>query len=156
MEHRIIDENLGNVLNMSWVLGKNKALAVKEDGRMQPNVLVRTLGDTHFLKVLGFFLEHPFHAFNISQIAQYLEISRDTVKRDLDFYEFLGYIVRTRPRGPYRLKRSNEMVQTLIRCLDEITHTLEEEGERELIDRPYFLEFPRKAPTTYIASIGGA
>jgi biotin operon repressor len=127
-----------------------------EDGRMQLNVLVRTLGDTHFLKVLGFFLEHPFHAFNISQISRYLDISRDTVKKDLDFFEYLGYIVRTSQRGPYKLKRSDEMVQTLMRCLDEITRTLEAEVEREPLDRPYFLDLSRRAPTSYITSTGGA
>jgi hypothetical protein len=150
------DENLGNMLNNPCALWKNKAIAVMEDGRMQPNVLVRTLGDTHFLKVLGFFLEHPFHAFNISQISRYLDISRDTVKKDLDFFEFLGYIVRTRERGPYRLKRSDEMVQTLLRCLDDITRTLEEEGAREPLDRPYLNDIHRRAPTSIITSVGGA
>ena len=150
------DENLGNRLNIPCALWKIKAIAVLEDGRMQPNVLVRTLGDTHFLKVLGFFLDHPFHAFNISQISRYLDISRDTVKKDLDFFEYLGYIVRTRQRGPYRLKRSDEMVQTLLRCLDDITRTLEEKGDREPLDRPYFLDLQRRAPTSIITSVGGA
>ena len=150
------DENLGNMLSISCVLWKNKAIAVMEDGRMQPNVLVRTLGDTHFLKVLGFFLEHPFHAFNVSQISRYLDISRDTVKKDLDFFEYLGYIVRTRQRGPYRLKRTDDMVQTLLRCLDDITRTLEEEGVREPLDRPYFNDIQRRAPTSIITSVGGA
>lgn len=155
-ERPLNDEIPGNRLNNPCALWKNKAIAVMEDGRMQPNVLVRTLGDTHFLKVLGFFLEHPFHAFNVSQISRYLDISRDTVKKDLDFFEYLGYIVRTRQRGPYRLKRTDEMVQTLLRCLDDITRTLEEEGGREPLDRPYFIDLQRRAPTSIITSVGGA
>lgn len=94
---------------------------------MEQNILVRTLGDTHFLKVLGFLLEHPVHAFTITSIAKYLDISRDTVRKDLEFYEALGYIVRTSKRGPYRLKLGNEMVQTLITCTSQIARSLKED-----------------------------
>jgi hypothetical protein len=90
---------------------------------MEENILVRTLGDTHLLKVLGFFLEHPIHQFKITTLSKYLELSRETVKKDLVVYEDLGYIVRTSIRGPYRLRLSNDMAQTLVRCTTEMART---------------------------------
>lgn len=87
---------------------------------MEENVLVRTLGDTHLLKVLGFFLEHPFHRFHVTALAEYLDLSRETVGKDLAIYEDLGYISRSSARGPYSLRLSNQMVQTLISCATKL------------------------------------
>jgi hypothetical protein len=97
---------------------------------MEENILVRTLGDTHLLKVLGFFLEHPVHQFKITTLSKYLELSRETVKKDLVVYEDLGYIVRTSTRGPYKLRLSSDMAQTLVRCTAEMAQThLREDDE---------------------------
>lgn len=90
---------------------------------MEENVLVRTLGDTHLLKVLGFFLEHPVHQFKITTLSKYLALSRETVKNDLAIYEDFGYLVRASERGPYKLRLGSEMVQTLIKCTTRIAQT---------------------------------
>lgn len=97
--------------------------------------------DGHFPKVLSFFLEHPFHAFDVTEIATYLDISRDVVKENLDLFVNFEYVVRTEERGPrlglvttkYKLKRGSKVVQALIRYLSEITkhHTSENEGDDE-------------------------
>lgn len=76
--------------------------------------------DGYFPKVLKFFLEHPMHAFDVSQIAKYLDISRDDVKKILDLIVDFGYIVETEEKDHYKLKRSKEMLQILSRFLDEI------------------------------------
>ena len=88
--------------------------------------------DRHFPKVLSFFLEHPFHTFDPTEIATYLDISRDVVKENLDLFVNFGYVVRTEATK-YKLKRGSEVVQALIRCMSEITkhHTSENEGDDE-------------------------
>ena len=96
---------------------------------MEEHILIRTLGDTHFLKVLGFFLEHPMQAHSAISIAEYLGIARDTVRKDLELYEGFDYLTRVSERGPYKLKLNNSMVQTLIKCVDALTLT-EMDGER--------------------------
>ena len=108
------------------VLQKNQS--TKAGAEMEQNILVRTLGESHFLKVLGFFLEHPVHGFSVSKVSRYLGISRDTVRKDVEFYEAVGYLERASSRGPYRLKLDDEMVRTLIRCVADIARTLGEEG----------------------------
>ena len=108
------------------VLQKNQS--TKAGAEMEQNILVRTLGESHFLKVLGFFLEHPVHGFSVSKVSRYLGISRDTVRKDVEFYEAVGYLERTSSRGPYRLRLDDAMVRTLIRCVADIARTLGEEG----------------------------
>ena len=107
-------------------LQKNQS--TKAVAEMEQNILVRTLGESHFLKVLGFFLEHPVHGFSVSRVSRYLGISRDTVRKDVEFYEAVGYLERASSRGPYRLKLDDEMVKTLIRCVADIARTLGEEA----------------------------
>lgn len=97
--------------------------------------------DGHFPKVLSFFLEHPFHTFDPTEIATYLDISRDVVKENLDLFVNFGYVVGTEESGPrlglvttkYKLKRGSKVVQALIGYLNEITkhYTSENEGDDE-------------------------
>ena len=75
-------------------------------------------------KVLGFFLEHPFHTFDIPQIARYLGISRDVVKTNLNKFVDLGYIVKTADEDSYKLKCSKEMLQILIETLIKLPDIL--------------------------------
>ena len=114
-----------------------KKSSKRKGAEMEQNILVRTLGDSHFLKVLGFFLEHPVHKFNVSKVSRYLGISRDTVRKDIEFFEALGYVERTSRRGPYRLRLDDEMVATLLRCVADIARTLGEGGAEDTGQRLY-------------------
>ena len=123
---------------------------------MEQNILVRTLGDTHFLKVLGFLLEHPVHAYTISSIAKYLDISRDTVKKDLEFYGVLGYVIRTSKRGPYRLRLGNDMVQTLIACASQIARSLMEDDTASVYESLQIPTVERRSGRAQLNCIAGA
>ncbi len=123
---------------------------------MEQNILVRTLGDTHFLKVLGFLLEHPVHAYTISSIAKYLDISRETVSKDLEFYEALGYIVRTSRRGPYKLKLGNDMVQTLISCTSQIARSLMEDDTASIYESLQIPTVERRGARGQVNCVAGA
>lgn len=96
---------------------------------MQDNVLVRAFGDNHTIQVIAFFLEHPIHSFTITDMSEYLGISRDTLKKDLEFFETRGYVKRTSSRGPYKLRLGDEMVQFLLKCTAEMSkaHVMAEE-----------------------------
>ncbi len=109
---------------------------------MEENVLVRTLGDTHLLKVLGFFLEHPVHQFQMTALADYLDLSRETIRKDLALYEEFGYITKSSARGPYRLRLSSEMVQTLISCSTKMA----EAQAREELEVPSWERTPYPTP----------
>jgi hypothetical protein len=124
---------------------------------MEENVLVRTLGDTHLLKVLGFFLEHPVHQFQVTALAEYLDISRETIRKDLALYEELGYIAQSSPRGPYRLRLSSEMVRTLISCATRMA----EARVRKEVELPIWEPTPYPTPVcvvprTFSMQIAGA
>lgn len=118
---------------------------------MEENVLVRTLGDTHLLKVLGFFLEHPVHQFQMTALAEYLDLSRETIRKDIALYEDLGYIARSSPRGPYRLRLSSEMVQTLISC---VTRMAEAQG-RMVAELPSWEAEPYPSQICVVARTSG-
>ena len=94
--------------------------------------MARVLGDTHFLKVLGFFFEHPYHSFTMTKMCEYLDISRDTLRKDLIFFQEQGYIVREGDRGPYRLRLNDEMVMTLTECINLITQAYVKEHEEKV------------------------
>jgi len=119
---------------------------------MEDSILVKTLGDIHPIRVIGFFLEHPVHQFNVSTLSEYLNLSRDTVKKDLDIYEEMGYLVRTSERGPYKLKLSNRMVHILIRCSMEMAQVQTGTGDimTKQVPSPYS-ELPCIPTRTIIA-----
>ena len=135
-------------------LQKNQS--TKAGAEMEQNILVRTLGESHFLKVLGFFLEHPVHGFSVSKVSRYLGISRDTVRKDIEFYEAVGYLERTSSRGPYRLNLDDEMVKTLIRCVADIARTLGEEGTTPAEKVMYIPQLARVGRTPRRESVAGA
>ena len=70
-------------------------------------------------KVLCFFLEHPIHAFDISQITKYLDVPTDVAKKNLDMFVELDYIIMVE-EDHYELKRSKEMVNILIGQLTDL------------------------------------
>ena len=73
-------------------------------------------------KMLGFFLEHPFHPFSISQITKYLDVPTDVAKKNLDMFVELDYIIIVE-EDHYELKRSKEMVNNLIERLTDLQVT---------------------------------
>jgi len=73
--------------------------------------------DWHF-PILSFFLEHPMHAFDVSQMAKYLDISRDDVKKSLDSLVSIGYV--TEEKDHYKLNRGEEILQVVSKYLDEV------------------------------------
>ncbi len=124
---------------------------------MESSILVQTIGDTHQLKVLGFFLEHPVHQFRITTLSEYLDLSRETVKRDLDFYVGVGYVSRASARGPYKLSLSSRMVQTLMRCVSQIARSQAIDEEETIVNLPsYFDTEARVIPRAARMSIVGA
>ena len=76
--------------------------------------------DWDFPKVLSFFLEHPMHAFDVSEIAKYLDISRDDVKKNLDSLVSIGYVTETEEKDHYKLNRGEKMLQVLNKYIDEV------------------------------------
>ena len=135
--------------SMDFMGDQNHPLDISSGGDYRVDNLVSDLltkidqipKDGHFPKVLKFFLEHPMHAFDVSQIAEYLDISRDDVKKNLDLIVDFGYIMETEEKDHYELKRSKEMLQTLSGYLDEIGTDLickvssdgePEKGEKQL------------------------
>jgi DNA-binding MarR family transcriptional regulator len=124
---------------------------------MENSILVQTFGNTHQLKVLGFFLEHPVHQFRVTTLSEYLDIARDTVKRDLDSYVSVGYISRASSRGPYRLSLNNRMVQTLMKCVSQIAESQAVEDEEITVKSPsYFATETRAIAGAARMSIAGA
>ena len=96
-------------------------------GRKMQNCLEVIFGEMHQMKVLGFFLEHPYIEVTQTTLEKYLKLHRRTIKSDLDSFESLGYISRNGERGPYRLVMNDQVKNMMINITSNIAHTAEKE-----------------------------
>ena len=83
------------------------------------NIMTEIFGDSQHLRVLGFFLEHPFNQYTIVYLHERLDISRDNVGDILRFYEMKGYLTRGDARGPYKLNNNDPMVKAIVKSVME-------------------------------------
>lgn len=89
---------------------------------MSEPILIEALGDAVNLRVLSFFVENPFEAYTVAEIARFSGISRNSVYKYLPLFMERKYLVESGGRGRtrYRLNRSSRIVQFIDELVDSV------------------------------------
>lgn len=109
---------------------------------MQNNILVEVLGETPNIKLIGFFLENPFDAYNISQINNFTGVAKDTIKKYLKHYEKRDMVCCVgEGRIRFQINIHNPYVRRLEKIMfDYVDIDVKPDGEHIIIGegrRPY-------------------
>ena len=81
---------------------------------MNRTILLETFGQIHQVSVFNFFITNPLHKVRASKLSKFLDISRDTLRKDLNMFEKQGIIVRDGKTGPYSLNHKNKSVNVTV------------------------------------------
>lgn len=89
---------------------------------MSEPVLIQALGNSKNLRMLNFFIENPFDSYNISEIAEFSEITRNSVYSYLPEFLEKGYLIEEviGKRKMYRLDRSNPVIKYIDGAMEDI------------------------------------
>ena len=89
---------------------------------MTEPILIEALGDAVNLRVLSFFIENPFEAYTVAEIARFSGISRNSVYKYLPLFLRRKYLVESNGKGRvrYRLNRSGRIIQFIDEFVDNV------------------------------------
>jgi DNA-binding transcriptional ArsR family regulator len=100
------------------------------------HVLLGSLGDHPKLKILAVFIGHPEMDFNVTELAEYAGLKRDTVYKYLDSLRGWGFVETTRQVGNsqmYQLDTDSEPAEALAKLeWTLLEHLSEKEQAGEL------------------------
>lgn len=84
--------------------------------------MIRSFGDSVNLRILSFFIENPFDHYSINQLAEFSEVSRNSVYKYLPAFLEKEYLIKEikGKREVYRLNRSNRIILLLDRFIDQV------------------------------------
>jgi len=118
---------------------------------MAKYILNRALGDSVNLRILSFFAENPFDYFNISEIAEFAEVSRNTVYKYIKEFSKNGYLLigKSGSFKGYKFDRSNELVKIIYHTIKEIRDIYLKPMRIEVEEKETPVQIPEQIPNTY-------
>ncbi|MBW1716884.1 MAG: winged helix-turn-helix transcriptional regulator [Deltaproteobacteria bacterium] len=89
---------------------------------MDDSILIKMLGDSVNLRILSFFIENPFDRYSINQIAEFSDVSRNSVYKYLPDFLEKGYIIKEKKgeRDVFTLNQSNKVIHLIDRFIDDM------------------------------------
>ena len=88
---------------------------------MSNPILVEALGDAVNLRILNFFVENPFDAYTVAEVARFARVARNSVYKYHEIYVRKDYLRTTEKNGRtyYRLNRSHPVIQLIDKFVRE-------------------------------------
>lgn len=114
----------------------------EEAGVSDRHVLLSALGNHPKTKILTVFLDRPDMDFNVTEVADYADLERDTVYKYLDTLRGWGLVEQTRKIGNsqmYSLNTESEAAETFSKfewMLVDHLATKEKQGETDDDNNP--------------------
>lgn len=93
-------------------------------------------GNSPQAKILDFLGSHPRYDYNISDLAEYAEVSRPTLYGTLPKLLKMGILMQTRKVGKsnmYKLNIDNDLVKTILKFDFELANKIAELEEQQEI-----------------------